>query len=93
MLEKRTPLQLSQAVEKIMVHSIEGGTEEISINDCDGRYLGEDIIATNDVDMLITTGGVSVGDYDYMPEVYKALNGEVFFIFFNRYQYPLSLIG
>lgn len=35
--------------------------------------------ALKDVDMLITTGGVSVGDYDLMPEVYKALNGEVLF--------------
>ena len=35
--------------------------------------------ALKDVDMLITTGGVSVGDYDYMPDVYKALNGEVLF--------------
>lgn len=30
-------------------------------------------------DIIITTGGVSVGDYDFMPEVYKRLNGEVLF--------------
>ena len=29
--------------------------------------------------MLITTGGVSVGDYDYLPDVYKQLQAEVLF--------------
>ncbi|WP_318503959.1 gephyrin-like molybdotransferase Glp [Bacillus sp. T3] len=35
--------------------------------------------ALNKVDILITTGGVSVGDYDLMPEIYKRLNGKVLF--------------
>ncbi|HHY72507.1 MAG TPA: molybdopterin molybdotransferase MoeA [Bacillus bacterium] len=35
--------------------------------------------ALNEVDMLITTGGVSVGDYDYMPEIYKKLGAAVLF--------------
>ena len=56
MLEKRTALQISQAVEKIMVHSLEGKTEGIPIFDCDGRYLGEDIIATNDVPLFTRSG-------------------------------------
>ncbi|CAL28667.1 molybdopterin molybdotransferase MoeA [Staphylococcus carnosus] len=30
-------------------------------------------------DMVITTGGVSVGDFDYLPEIYKALDAEVLF--------------
>jgi len=30
-------------------------------------------------DIVITTGGVSVGDYDYMPAIYKALNADVLF--------------
>lgn len=30
-------------------------------------------------DIVITTGGVSVGDFDYLPEIYKALNAEVLF--------------
>lgn len=30
-------------------------------------------------DIVITTGGVSVGDYDYLPEVYKAINAKVLF--------------
>ncbi|MCP3030613.1 molybdopterin molybdotransferase MoeA [Halobacillus sp. A1] len=35
--------------------------------------------ALNKVDMLITTGGVSVGDYDLMPDVYEKLGAEVLF--------------
>ncbi|WP_010098685.1 gephyrin-like molybdotransferase Glp [Ornithinibacillus scapharcae] len=35
--------------------------------------------ALEDVDILITTGGVSVGDYDYLPEIYKKLNANVLF--------------
>ncbi|MFZ3579658.1 gephyrin-like molybdotransferase Glp [Virgibacillus sp. DJP39] len=31
------------------------------------------------VDFLITTGGVSVGDYDLMPEIYNRLNARVLF--------------
>lgn len=35
--------------------------------------------ALEQVDILLTTGGVSVGDYDYLPEVYEALGAEVLF--------------
>lgn len=35
--------------------------------------------ALEDVDMLITTGGVSVGDFDYLPAVYEKLGAEVLF--------------
>ncbi len=35
--------------------------------------------ALKEVDMLITTGGVSVGDFDYLPEIYEKLGAEVFF--------------
>ncbi|GAJ41241.1 molybdopterin molybdotransferase MoeA [Saccharococcus caldoxylosilyticus] len=35
--------------------------------------------ALDQVDMLITTGGVSVGDYDYLPIIYKRLGAEVLF--------------
>ncbi|QCR32365.1 gephyrin-like molybdotransferase Glp [Lysinibacillus sp. SGAir0095] len=31
------------------------------------------------VDLLITTGGVSVGDFDYLPEIYNRLGAEVLF--------------
>ncbi|MBA2874902.1 molybdopterin molybdotransferase MoeA [Thermaerobacillus caldiproteolyticus] len=33
----------------------------------------------DDVDILITTGGVSVGDYDYLPTIYERLGAEVLF--------------
>lgn len=33
----------------------------------------------DEVDVLITTGGVSVGDYDYLPVIYERLGAEVLF--------------
>lgn len=35
--------------------------------------------ALEEVDALITTGGVSVGDFDLMPEIYEKLQAEVLF--------------
>ncbi|MGP9040851.1 molybdopterin molybdotransferase MoeA [Cytobacillus kochii] len=35
--------------------------------------------AIDDVDILITTGGVSVGDFDYLPAIYEKLQAEVLF--------------
>jgi molybdopterin molybdotransferase len=35
--------------------------------------------ALGKVDLLITTGGVSVGDFDYLPAIYKKLEAEVLF--------------
>ncbi|MGP7817959.1 molybdopterin molybdotransferase MoeA [Niallia sp. 01092] len=35
--------------------------------------------AVNKVDLLITTGGVSVGDYDLLPDIYQKLGAEVLF--------------
>lgn len=35
--------------------------------------------ALDKVDMLITTGGVSVGDFDYLPAIYEKLQAEVLF--------------
>ncbi|MFK9094416.1 gephyrin-like molybdotransferase Glp [Bacillus salipaludis] len=52
MLEKRTPIRINQAVEKIMEHFIQGRTEEVSISECDQRFLGADILATNDVPLF-----------------------------------------
>lgn len=37
------------------------------------------LIALQEVDFLITTGGVSVGDYDYLPEIYRRLGANVLF--------------
>lgn len=49
--------------------------------------LGDDLNAClekvlqvlDEVDILITTGGVSVGDYDYLPAIYKELGAKVLF--------------
>ncbi|KIL49119.1 molybdopterin molybdotransferase MoeA [Jeotgalibacillus campisalis] len=35
--------------------------------------------AINQVDILITTGGVSVGDFDFLPAIYDKLGAEVLF--------------
>ncbi|PLR82225.1 molybdopterin molybdenumtransferase [Bacillus canaveralius] len=35
--------------------------------------------ALDKVDMLVTTGGVSVGDFDYLPDIYEKLQAEVLF--------------
>ncbi|MEK5333499.1 molybdopterin molybdotransferase MoeA [Lysinibacillus sp. FSL W8-0992] len=35
--------------------------------------------ALQEVDILITTGGVSVGDYDYLPAIYEAIHANVLF--------------
>ncbi|WP_430602031.1 molybdopterin molybdotransferase [Enterococcus sp. DIV0724b] len=37
----------------------------------------------NEVDLLITTGGVSVGEKDYIPHVIQQLEGELLFHFVN----------
>ena len=36
-------------------------------------------LTLEEADILITTGGVSVGDYDLMPEIYKKLGAKVLF--------------
>jgi len=33
--------------------------------------------AINEVDIIITIGGISVGDFDYMPDVYEALGADI----------------
>ncbi|MCQ6274334.1 molybdopterin molybdotransferase MoeA [Bacillus sp. V3B] len=49
MLEKRTPLPIEEAVSKIMKYGVVGSTEYISINDSFGRYLSDELVATNNV--------------------------------------------
>lgn len=56
MLDKRIPIQIQQAQDKILAQDIVGETEIISIHDCDQRYLGEDILATNDVPRFTRSG-------------------------------------
>lgn len=49
MLERRTPIQVGEAVKRIMNYEISGQTEFVSINESYGRYLSEDLTATSDV--------------------------------------------
>ncbi|MFZ7944569.1 MULTISPECIES: gephyrin-like molybdotransferase Glp [Bacillaceae] len=49
MLERRKPIPIGEAVEKIMAHQLHGITEYVSINESFGRFLSEDLIATSDV--------------------------------------------
>lgn len=49
MLERRIPIPIGEAVQKIMEHQIHGVTEHVSINESFGRFLSEDLIATSDV--------------------------------------------
>jgi molybdopterin molybdotransferase len=49
LVEKRTPIKISEAVKKVMTYSIHGKKELVSINESYGRYLSEDLISTSDV--------------------------------------------
>jgi molybdopterin molybdotransferase len=49
LVEKRTPIQVGEAVKKVMSYSIRGKQELVSINESYGRYLSEDLVATSDV--------------------------------------------
>ncbi|MFF2446196.1 gephyrin-like molybdotransferase Glp [Neobacillus sp. NPDC058068] len=49
MLERRKPIQIGEAVKRIMEHQLPGVTELVSINESFGRFLSEDLIATSDV--------------------------------------------
>lgn len=49
MLERRTPIKLSEAIEKIMKHTLDGQVEAVPLENCHYRFLAKDIVATNDV--------------------------------------------
>ncbi|MBY0121049.1 gephyrin-like molybdotransferase Glp [Bacillus sp. S/N-304-OC-R1] len=49
MVERRTPIPVGEAVQRVMKFQKTGQTEYVSINDSFGRYLAKDITATNDV--------------------------------------------
>lgn len=49
MVEKRTPIQVTEAIEKVMERVKEGKTEKVPLPLADGRYLAEDIIADHPV--------------------------------------------
>lgn len=56
MLEVRHPIQIIEAVKRVMAHQLDGKEEMIPIDECDYRYLAEDIIATHDVPMFTHSG-------------------------------------
>jgi len=49
MLEKRNPIPIGEAVGRIMKYGVSGRTEYVSINESYGRYLSEELVATNNV--------------------------------------------
>ncbi|MBY0144805.1 gephyrin-like molybdotransferase Glp [Neobacillus niacini] len=49
MLERRKPIPIGDAVNKIMEYQLDGKTEYVSIDESYGRYLSEDLLATSDV--------------------------------------------
>lgn len=49
MLERRTPILVGEAVQRIMEQKIDGEVSYVTINESFGRFLAKDIIATSDV--------------------------------------------
>lgn len=49
MVERRTPISVKEAVTRVMRFEKEGKKEEVSIYECNGLFLSEDIIANHDV--------------------------------------------
>ena len=49
MLERRKPIPIGEAVNKIMEFQLTGKTEYVSIDESYGRFLSEDLKATSDV--------------------------------------------
>ncbi|WP_394172743.1 molybdopterin molybdotransferase MoeA [Guptibacillus hwajinpoensis] len=49
MVERRKPIPVQEAVDKVMALSYEGSTELISLSESDGRHLSEDVKADHDV--------------------------------------------
>ncbi|MDL2417062.1 molybdopterin molybdotransferase MoeA [Bacillus tropicus] len=49
MVEKRIPIQVAEAVERVMEYAKIGKVEEVSIKESYGRILGEDVVSDHDV--------------------------------------------
>ncbi|WP_164670381.1 molybdopterin molybdotransferase MoeA [Virgibacillus doumboii] len=47
MVERRKPIPVQEAINYVWKHRLQGSTEYVSINDCDNRRLGQDIVATH----------------------------------------------
>lgn len=45
MVEKRIPIQVAEAVERVMKYAKHGEVEEVSITESYGRILGEDVVS------------------------------------------------
>ncbi|QYA48711.1 gephyrin-like molybdotransferase Glp [Nosocomiicoccus ampullae] len=69
-----TPMIMAQ-LERIGVHAKRYSLEEDNLE----TLLEKIEKMFNEVDAVITTGGVSVGDYDLLPKVYDKLGAEVLF--------------
>ncbi|MDR4241307.1 molybdopterin molybdenumtransferase MoeA, partial [Bacillus mycoides] len=52
MLEKRIPIQVAEAVARVMKDAHQGETEEVSLIESYGRTLREDVIADHDVPLF-----------------------------------------
>lgn len=69
-----TPMVLAQ----LKRMNIEGRHYHLETDDF-GTILKRVKEMIEEVDAVITTGGVSVGDYDLLPKIYEALDAEVLF--------------
>ena len=49
MVEMRTPIPVGEAVSKVMEYEKFGNGELVSINESYGRYLSQELVATNNV--------------------------------------------
>src|SRR5690625_5932870 len=49
MVEIRKPIEVSEAVNRVMKYKKRGKIEEVSFHNCDGRRIAEPVLATNDV--------------------------------------------
>ena len=49
MVDRRTPISIAEAVEKVMKHKLGGEVELIPLEESQDRFLAQDITATNDV--------------------------------------------
>ncbi|RRN69467.1 molybdopterin molybdenumtransferase MoeA [Peribacillus simplex] len=49
MVDRRTPISIAEAVEKVMQHKLGGHVELIPLEESHDRFLAQDITATNDV--------------------------------------------
>ncbi len=52
---------------------------ELGAQDVEGQLAKTIRRALDEADLVLTSGGVSVGDYDFVPEVVRSLGGEIVF--------------